>query len=85
MNFLDVWKRHDFADVSRSILAKTPADVRRALGRPRGSVSLDDLAALLFKTSANDAAGADYPSAILRLDEIARLAPATPGRPSRAK
>lgn len=41
--------------------------------------ALDDLAALLFKTSANDAAGADYPSAILRLDEIARLAPATPG------
>jgi len=41
--------------------------------------ALDDLAALLFKTSADDAAGADYPSAILRLDEIARLAPATPG------
>jgi tetratricopeptide (TPR) repeat protein len=41
--------------------------------------ALDDLAALLFKTSANDAAEADYPNAILRLDEIARLAPATPG------
>ncbi len=41
--------------------------------------ALDDLAALLFKTSANDANQADYPNAILRLDEIARLAPATPG------
>ena len=41
--------------------------------------ALDDLAALLLKASANDAAEADYPNAILRLDEIARLAPATPG------
>lgn len=41
--------------------------------------ALDDLAALLFKTSAGDAAQADYPTAILRLDEIVRLAPATPG------
>ncbi len=41
--------------------------------------ALDDLAALLFKASANDAAEADYPNAILRLGEITRLAPATPG------
>jgi 2-iminoacetate synthase len=47
MNFLDTWKTYDFAEVSRRILAKTPADVLRALGRPKGSVGLDDLAALL--------------------------------------
>ena len=41
--------------------------------------ALDDIAALLFRTSASDAAQADYPNAILRLDEIVKLAPATPG------
>jgi tetratricopeptide (TPR) repeat protein len=40
--------------------------------------ALDDLAALLFKTSTADTANADYSSAILRLQEIARLAPAAP-------
>jgi tetratricopeptide (TPR) repeat protein len=40
--------------------------------------ALDDLAALLFKTSTSDAAIANYSSAILRLQEIARLAPSTP-------
>jgi 2-iminoacetate synthase len=47
MNFLDVWKRHDFAEVARRIASKTPADVDRALGRARGSLGMEDLAALL--------------------------------------
>jgi hypothetical protein len=40
--------------------------------------ALDALAALLDKTAASDAASTRYPSAILRLLEIGRLAPATP-------
>jgi tetratricopeptide (TPR) repeat protein len=41
--------------------------------------ALDALAALLLKTSATDAAQAQYPSAISRLMEIKSLAPGTPG------
>ena len=37
----------DSGSVRRRIGAKTAADVRRALGRPRGSVDLEDFAALL--------------------------------------
>ena len=36
MNFIDLWRRHDFGAVARRIASKTPADVRRALGRARG-------------------------------------------------
>jgi 2-iminoacetate synthase len=52
MSFLDVWRQQDFAAVSRRIAGKTPADVRRALGRSRGSVDLEDLAALLSPAAA---------------------------------
>jgi 2-iminoacetate synthase len=52
MSFLDLWRRHDFGSVARRISAKTPADVRRALGRPRGSVDLEDFAALLSPAAA---------------------------------
>lgn len=47
MNFIDLWRRHDFGGVARRIQSKGPADVRRALGRPRGSLDMEDLAALL--------------------------------------
>jgi 2-iminoacetate synthase len=47
MNFIDTWRRHDFREVSRNIASKTPADVRRALGRQKGSVDMEDFAALL--------------------------------------
>src|ERR1019366_4100109 len=47
VSFIDVWRRHDFGDVTRRIASRTPADVRRALGRARGSVDLEDFAALL--------------------------------------
>jgi len=47
MSFTEIWRRHDFGEIARRIASKTPADVRRALGRPRGSVDLEDLAALL--------------------------------------
>ena len=47
MSFVDVWRRQDFGEVKRRIGAKTASDVRRALGRARGSVDLEDFAALL--------------------------------------
>jgi 2-iminoacetate synthase len=62
VNFLDVWRRHDFGAVSRSIASKTPADVRRALGRPRGGLDLEDFAALLS------------PAASPHLEEMAQAA-----------
>ena len=52
MSFVDVWKRHDFRDVTRSIAQKTPAEVRRALGRSRGNLDMEDLAALLSPAAA---------------------------------
>jgi 2-iminoacetate synthase len=51
-SFLDVWRSHDFAEIGRKIAAKTELDVRRALGRARGSVDLEDLAALLSPAAA---------------------------------
>jgi 2-iminoacetate synthase len=47
MNFVDIWRKHDFREVARRIASKTPADVRRALNRNRGSVDVEDFAALL--------------------------------------
>lgn len=61
MSFFSVWQQHSFADVARSIAAKTPADVRRALDRAGRRLSLDDLAALLS------------PAAAPHLEEMARL------------
>jgi 2-iminoacetate synthase len=52
MSFFDVWKQHDFAETSRVIQSKTAADVRRALGRVRAGLDLDDLAALLSPAAA---------------------------------
>ena len=52
MNFIDAWRQHDFGAVAARIASKTPADVRRALGRPRGSTDLDDFAALLSPAAA---------------------------------
>jgi 2-iminoacetate synthase len=52
MNFIDQWMQHDFADVVTTIRRKTSADVRRALGRVRGGLDIDDLAALLAPAAA---------------------------------
>jgi 2-iminoacetate synthase len=52
MSFVDVWKQHDFAESGRMIVSKTAADVRRALGRVRAGLDLDDLAALLSPAAA---------------------------------
>jgi len=60
-NFSDLWRRHDFDEAGRAVLAKTPADVRRALGRVRSGLDLDDLAALLS------------PSAAPHLEEMAQI------------
>jgi 2-iminoacetate synthase len=46
-NFLEMWKQHDFATTGAAIRAKTDVDVRRALGRVRAGLMLDDLQALL--------------------------------------
>ena len=61
MSFVDVWKQHDFAETSRTIQSKTGADVRRALGRIRAGLDLDDLQALLS------------PAAVPFLEEMAQL------------
>jgi 2-iminoacetate synthase len=52
MTFADVWSKHDFGERSTFIAAKTASDVRRALGRGRGELSLDDWAALLSPAAA---------------------------------
>ncbi len=62
MNFVDLWRRHDFREVARRIASKTPLDVRRALGRGRGGVDLEDFAALLS------------PAASPHLEEMAQAA-----------
>jgi 2-iminoacetate synthase len=62
MNFIDTWARHDFGDVARRVASRTPADVRRALGRARGSLDMDDFAALLS------------PAAVPHLEDMAQAA-----------
>ena len=54
MSFVSLWQQHDFAEVSRTIAAKTPADVHQALSRARSgaALGLDDLAALLSPAAA---------------------------------
>jgi 2-iminoacetate synthase len=52
MGFETVWRQHDFRTVAARIAAKSAGDVRRALGRGRSSLSLDDLAALLSPAAA---------------------------------
>ncbi|MGH7995088.1 MAG: 2-iminoacetate synthase ThiH [Opitutaceae bacterium] len=46
--FLELWKRHDFAEAGHRIAARKASDVRRALRRAaEGGAELDDLEALL--------------------------------------
>ncbi|MGA3006856.1 MAG: 2-iminoacetate synthase ThiH [Opitutaceae bacterium] len=52
MNFTSTWQEYDFATISRTIAAKTSADVRRALNRVRAGLEIDDLAALLSPAAA---------------------------------
>ncbi len=76
MNFVDEWRRHDFASVSRRISSKAPADVRRALGRARGSVDLEDFAALLSPAAApflEDMAQASHQNTVERFGRTMRL------------
>ncbi|MBN8217373.1 MAG: 2-iminoacetate synthase ThiH [Spirochaetes bacterium] len=47
MSFHELWKQHDFDAVARRIREMGAGDVRRALSRAPGTLSLDDLAALL--------------------------------------
>ena len=76
MNFIDVWRRHDFGSVARRIASKTPADVRRALGRPRGSVDLEDFGALVSPAAApflEDMAQAAHQLTVERFGRTMRL------------
>lgn len=76
MNFIDVWRRHDFDAVARRIASRTPADVRRALGRPRGSVDLEDFAALLSPAASpflEDMAQAAHQRTVERFGRTMRL------------
>jgi len=52
MNFYEEWQRQDFATIARTIAAKTSNDVRRALGRVRAGLDIDDLTALLSPAAA---------------------------------
>ncbi|HTB81986.1 MAG TPA: 2-iminoacetate synthase ThiH [Opitutaceae bacterium] len=52
MSFYEQWQQHDFATMAGIIAGRTAADVRRALGRARAGLSLDDFAALLSPAAA---------------------------------
>ena len=76
MSFLDEWRRHDFSAVARRISSKTPADVRRALGRPRGCVDIEDFGALLSPAAApllEDLAQASHEATVERFGRTIRL------------
>jgi 2-iminoacetate synthase len=76
MSFIEEWRRHDFGSVARRILSKTPADVRRALGRPRGSVDIEDFGALLSPAAApflEDMAQASQEATVERFGRTMRL------------
>jgi 2-iminoacetate synthase len=76
MSFIDEWRRHDFGDVARRISLKRPADVRRALGRSRGSVDIEDFAALLSPAAApflEDMAQASHAATVERFGRTMRL------------
>ncbi|MCC5838753.1 MAG: 2-iminoacetate synthase ThiH [Opitutales bacterium] len=47
MSFLQIWQQHNFSETAERIQNSTTADVRRALGRRPGTLTLDDFAALL--------------------------------------
>ena len=61
MSFHSLWQQHDFAEIGRSIAAKSSSDVRAALDRVGRGLTLDDLAALLS------------PAAVPFLEEMAGL------------
>jgi 2-iminoacetate synthase len=52
MNFVDVWRQHDFAAVGEAIAGSTAADVERALARAGRGVDLEDFRALLSPAAA---------------------------------
>jgi 2-iminoacetate synthase len=52
MSFATLWRAQDFGAVADRLAHQTEADVSRALGRRRGTLSLDDLAALLSPAAA---------------------------------
>jgi 2-iminoacetate synthase len=76
VSFVDEWRRHDFGGVARRIASKTPADVRRALGRARGSVDAEDFAALLSPAALpflEDMAQASHRQTVERFGRTMRL------------
>jgi len=76
VNFIDLWRRHEFGAVAKTIASKRPADVRRALGRARGSVDLEDFAALLSPAASpflEDMAQASQRQTVERFGRTMRL------------
>jgi 2-iminoacetate synthase len=76
MNFVDIWRAQDFGAVARRIRSKTSADVMRALGRPRGSLDLEDFAALLSPAASphlEDMAQAAHQRTVERFGRTMRL------------
>jgi len=47
MDFVDLWRQHDFTAVAEAIAGSTTAEVERALARARHGLELDDFRALL--------------------------------------
>ncbi|HEY1847590.1 MAG TPA: 2-iminoacetate synthase ThiH [Opitutaceae bacterium] len=76
MSFEKELARHDFGAVARRIAQKRPADVSRALGRPRGGVDLEDFAALLSPAASGrleDLAQASHALTVERFGRTMRL------------
>ena len=76
MTFETLWRKHDFRSVADRIATKTTADVQRALGRSRGNLSLEDLAALLSPAAApflEDMAQASHQRTVERFGRTMQL------------
>jgi 2-iminoacetate synthase len=75
-SFETVWREHDFWTIAARIAGKSAGDVRRALGRGRGGLSLEDLAALLSPAAApflEDMAHASHQRTVERFGQTMQL------------
>ena len=52
MNFVEIWRQHDFRAVGEKISRSTEADVRRAMARAGRGLGIDDFGALLSPAAA---------------------------------
>jgi len=76
MSFETLWRKHDFRAAADRIAAKSATDVQRALGRGRGNLSMEDLAALLSPAAApflEDMAQASHQRTVERFGRTMQL------------